>query len=239
MRNPNWTAAGVALTAILAIAGCSRSQSPNPGSQAPGEAGVAGQTNPTPYAGETSPGEPFQKPNQGTEVRTLPAGQRLEVVFLDDVSSARNKAGDSFRARVNSDVSSNGSVVVPAGSVIVGTVTEAVPLNKRFGGRSKLAVTFDRLELPSGRSVPIDARLARQGSSETKKDVAEVLGGAVAGAFAGRVLKGRGAARIGAVVGAAAGTAVAMTTKGANVSIPSGTDVTLTLRSPVDVPVTL
>ncbi len=306
MKNRNWTGAGIALAAILAIAGCNRSSSPSPDSAtqppseqpAPGEPGVTGSnpdttqqpgtnpaapwthtrstsssarstsgssetqnepiavppsnpsdtTTPPPPANQSSPGawEPPSAatstapgPTQGTAVRSLPAGQTIEVVFLDDVSSAKNKTGDSFRARVASDVMANGAVAVPAGSVVVGTVTEAVPLNKHFGGQSKLAVNFDRLQLPSGQSVPIDATLAKQGKNETHKDVATVLGGAVAGAVAGRVLKGKQAARIGAVVGAAAGTAVAMTNKGAEVSIPSGTDMTLTLRSPADVPVPL
>lgn len=125
----------------------------------------------------------------------------------------------------------DGIAVIPAGSVVVGSVTEAVPL-KKIGGQAKLALEFNKLELTSGRSAPIDASFAEQGKSETGKDAATIGGAAAGGALLGRILskndKTKGTV-LGAIVGAAAGTAVASKTKGQEVEIPAGTVITLKL----------
>jgi len=170
-------------------------------------------------------------------VKTLPAGTTLDLIFLDGVSSQTSQAGDPFRARVARDVTHDGLVVIPAGSVVAGSVAEAVPL-KKIGGTAKLALTFSAIELTSGSSVDIEATLAEQGKSETKKDAATIGGAAAGGALLGRLVgHGSKGALIGAVVGGAAGTAVAAKTKGEQVEIPVGTERAIQLNRPVDVTV--
>jgi hypothetical protein len=133
----------------------------------------------------------------------------------------------------------DGEVAIPAGSEILGEVTEAVPL-KKVGGQAKLALKFTDLVLPSGATVPIDASFVQQGRSETRKDAATIGGGAAAGAVLGRVLnkgnRSKGAV-IGAIIGAAAGTAIASRTPGEEVVIPVGSVVSLKLDDSVRVKV--
>jgi hypothetical protein len=164
-------------------------------------------------------------------IKTVPAGTAIEVAFLDGVSSKSSQAGDSFRARVAKDVVEDGIVVIPAGSVVVGSVVEAVSL-KKIGGQAKLALEFNKLELTSGRSAPISASFAETGKSETGKDAATIGGATAGGAVLGRMLskgdKGKGTV-LGAIVGAAAGTAIASKTKGEEVEILAGTAITLKL----------
>lgn len=168
---------------------------------------------------------------------TVPAGTVLDVEFTQTVASNTSAAGDSFRARVAQDVTEDGGVVIPAGSEILGQVTEAVPTRK-VGGQAKLALRFTDLVLPSGATVPIDASFVQQGRSETGRDAARIGGGAAAGAILGRVL-GKGnrskGAVIGAIIGAAAGTAIASKTPGEEVVIPAGTAVSLKLDNSVEV----
>jgi hypothetical protein len=46
-----------------------------------------------------------QQPTRtATVMRSVPAGQEVEVVLLDDLSSAVSKPGDSFRASVSQSV---------------------------------------------------------------------------------------------------------------------------------------
>jgi outer membrane lipoprotein SlyB len=174
---------------------------------------------------------PEPPPTREPVMKTVPAGTAIEVAFLDGLSSKASRTGDSFRARVAKDVMLDGIAVIPAGSVVVGSVTEAVPL-KKIGGQAKLALEFNKLELTSGRSAPIDASFAEQGKSETGKDAATIGGAAAGGALLGRILskndKTKGTV-LGAIVGAAAGTAVASKTKGQEVEIPAGTVITLKL----------
>lgn len=166
----------------------------------------------------------------------VPAGTVMEIELVEGLSSQTSEAGDIFRARVSSDVSSDGAVGIPAGSEIVGVVTEAVPLGK-VGGRAKLGLKFTDLILPSGKAVPIDASLVQQGSNETRKDAATIGGAAAGGAILGRVLskkdRSRGAV-IGAIIGAAAG-AVLASRNGEEVVIPGGTRLALKLDDEVEV----
>jgi hypothetical protein len=181
-----------------------------------------------------------QQPTRaGTVMRNLPAGQELQVVLLDDLSSAISKPGDSFRASVSQSVMAEGGVAIPSGAVLRGTVVEAVPLNPKIGGRAKLVLDFDRLELPSGETVPVNATLEQVGKSETAKDAATIAGATAGGAILGRVLKDddrKKGTLIGAVVGAATGTAIAAKTQGQEVQMVSGTAVTLKLTDSVSVP---
>ena len=170
-------------------------------------------------------------------VKTVPAGTAIELIVLDGLSSQTSQAGDTFRARVARDVTHDGLVVIPAGSVVHGSVTEAVPL-KKIGGTAKLSLVFSKIDLTTGSSVAIEASLAQQGKSETKKDAATIGGAAAGGALLGKLLgHGGKGALIGAVVGGAAGTAVAAKTKGEQVEIPVGTEMTIDLNRPVDVTV--
>lgn len=168
---------------------------------------------------------------------TVEAGTVFSVELLERLSSESSRPGEIFRARVTGDVRQDGRVVIPAGSEVVGEVTEAVPLRK-VGGRAKLAVRFTDLVLPTGSSVPIDASFVGQGRSETGRDAATIGGAAAGGAILGRVLnkgdRSKGAV-IGAILGAAVGTAVASRTPGEEVTFDDGAVVDLKLDAPVEV----
>lgn len=168
---------------------------------------------------------------------TVPAGTDLQVELLEGLASDTTRAGETFRARVASDVRTDGSVAIPEGSEVVGVVDEAVPLRK-VGGRAKLALRFTDVVLPSGATVPIHASLVQQGRSETKKDAATIGGAAAGGAILGRILnrhdKSKGTV-VGAILGAAAGTAIASKTPGEEVIIPEGTVLKLNLDNAVDI----
>ena len=183
------------------------------------------------------PAPPDVAPAPQPIVKTVPAGTTVDVVFLDALSSETANPGDSFRARVTHDVVQDGIVVIPAGSTVAGSVTEAVPL-KKIGGTAKLALEFSKLELPSGGTADIDASLVEQGKSETKKDAATIGGATAGGALLGKIIGKKGkSALIGAAVGAAAGTAIAAKTHGEQVEIPVGTEMTLHLDRPTHVTV--
>lgn len=166
----------------------------------------------------------------------VPAGTVMEVELLEGLSSQTTKPGEIFRARIASDVGTDGTVGIPAGAEVLGVVTEAVPLGK-VGGQAKLGLKFTDLVLPSGKTIPIDASLVQQGRSETRRDAATIGGAAAGGAILGRVInrkdRSRGAV-IGAIIGAAAG-AVLASRNGEEVVIPEGTRLDLKLDDDVEV----
>jgi hypothetical protein len=161
----------------------------------------------------------------------IPAGTVLDVAFIDSVSSVESQPGDPVRVRVVSDIIQNDIAAIPAGSVVSGTVTEAKSL-KKIGGRALVGVEFTTLELTSGRTAAIHTTFSERGKSETKKDAATIGGATAGGALLGRIIKDDDKSKgtlIGAVVGAAAGTAIAAKTEGEEVLITSGTRVNLEL----------
>jgi type IV secretory pathway VirB10-like protein len=198
---------------------------------------------PEPAASEPAPSfDPAPAPEPAREeprtvAMTVPAGTRLEVELTRSLASNTSSPGDAFRARVSEDVVQDGLVVIPRGSEILGEVTEAVPL-KRVGGQARLALKLTDLVLPSGRTVPVQASFLQEGRNETRRDAATIGGVTAGGAILGRILnkgdRSRGSI-IGALIGAAAGTAIASKTPGEEVVIPEGSAVTLRLDDAVQV----
>ena len=195
---------------------------------------------PAPEAEETEPArepEPEPEPEVSTVSVSVPAGTTFAAELQDTLSSATSRVGDTFRARIAGDVVDNGEVVIPAGSEVVGEVTEVVALRK-VGGKARLAVRFTDLVLPSGSTVPIRATLTQEGRSETGRDAATIGGGAAGGAVLGRVLSKKDRSKgalIGAIIGAAAGAVIAARTPGEEATIPQGTVVNVELRDSVQV----
>ncbi len=179
------------------------------------------------------------EPAERTVVLRLPAATPIEVEFQDFLSSEASLVGDRFRASVVRDVLQDGVVAIPAGSEVLGTVSSVVA-QKKIGGQQLLALSFDRVELPSGQSVGIQAVLEAEGRSQKKKDAATIGGSAAGGAVLGRVLSRKGkSAAIGAILGAAVGAAVASTNAGDPVIIEPGSFAELLLEIPIHVTVNL
>lgn len=176
-------------------------------------------------------------PAYRTVVYTLPTATNLEVEFLDGLSSETNQVGDTFRTSVTRDVLQDGRVVIPAGSSVLGSVTAVTPA-KKIGGQASIELRFDRIELLSGETMPVQATLTEVGKSQAGKDTGTIGGSAVGGAVLGRLLskkdKGKGTV-VGAAVGAAVGTAIAAGNKNDPVEIPEGTISNLSLDTSLDV----
>jgi len=167
---------------------------------------------------------------------TVPSGTSFDVELTKGLASNTSAVGETFRAKIASDISSDGVVVIPGGSEVVGVVTDAVGLG-RVGGQAKLAIKFTDLVLPSGSTVPIHASLVQKGRDETKRSAAVIGGSAAGGAILGRILSGNNRTKgtiVGALVGALAGAAVAAKT-GQEVVIPEGTVLRLQLDDSVRV----
>jgi hypothetical protein len=206
---------------------------------APGTAGAPGRA-----GAPDEPGpEPAPLPAAESRERQLaaplavPAGTAFEVEFTRGLASNASSVGETFRARVLSDLRVDGGIAVPAGSEVLGVVTEAVAA-RRIGGQAKLSVKFTDLVLPSGSTVPLHASFLEQGPSRAGRDAATIGGSTAGGALLGRILgsgsRGRGTI-IGALVGAAVGTAIASKTAGEEVVIPEGSVVSLKLDEALEV----
>lgn len=195
------------------------------------------KTTTTSSSGTSAPAAHAPAPKPEPVVKTLVTGTDIAVELQDAASSKTNQVGDTLHARVTKDVAIDGLVAIPQGAVAVGTVTEAVPV-KKIGGAASLGVRFDKLQLPDGKEIVIEASIHEKAKSETGKDAGTIAGATAGGALLGRLLSKHDKTKgtiIGAAVGAAAGTGAAVATKGKEVEFAPGTAFTLKLEAPTDV----
>jgi hypothetical protein len=164
----------------------------------------------------------------------LGVGAQFDMAATDTISSRTAKAGDVFTARVVEDVkNAAGQVVIPAGSVVNGSVTAVKPApNPRTPGTLTLSVTSVTV---GGNTYPIEGSIdsvetTHKGRGVTTGDAAKVGAGAVAGAVLGRVIGGnKKGTIIGGVVGGIAGAGVASSTKDSDIVLPAGAHIIVRL----------
>lgn len=223
--------------------------------------GFGAQTgyNPPPqYGGPPQYGAPPQGYRHG-RVAYAPAGLVINAVLSTSISTQVARAGDLIQANVSNPISL-GDSQIPAGSVLIGTVTDAK--NGRYLGLAgRLGMQFNRLRTPDGIETPISAHLTGQiGSYEDKDGNGQIAGetwkrkavqaglrggagaglGAALGTGVGAIAGGgRGAGRgawSGAAIGGGVGVAQSvLLRKGRDVTIQSGTPIQVQLDAPVTV----
>lgn len=173
---------------------------------------------------------------------TVPAGTHVDMTVNQELSSRKNKPGDTFTASVAQDiVDAAGAVVIPSGSKVNGSIVAVKPApNRRTPGT--LTVALSTIEA-NGKTFPIRATIDSVNHQYEKqsingRDAAKVGIGAAAGAVVGQVLsKNTKGTVIGAVVGGIAGAGVAAETKDMDIVIPDGSHIIATVTEPMTVAV--
>jgi hypothetical protein len=166
---------------------------------------------------------------------TLPAGTVLAVSLETGVGSATSNVEDGVRARVIRPVRIRGREAIPEGATLAGSVTEATRSGK-VKGRARVALRFTTLAIPGRDEYAIRTRaVVREARATKKKDAAKIGVGAAAGAVVGGIVGGGKGAAVGSAVGGGAGTAVVLSQRGEEVSLPAGTTLTVRLAAPAAV----
>src|SRR5216684_612380 len=144
---------------------------------------------------------------------SLSSGTTIEAALSSPVDARKNKEGDQVVARTTQAVKSDGQVVIPKGSRLVGHVTQA-KAKAKGESQSALGIVFDRAVLKNGQEVPlhvvIQALAAAEGSASTPLGAADTMGSAGgsgrAGSSGGGVVSGVGSTA-GSTAGAVTSTA--------------------------------
>lgn len=167
MRNPTLPL-GVSLFLLLAqgqsLSAASEPQEP----QATGQ-----QQNPPTTPPQAAPSQPAPTPSSSDTAKTLLPGQFIlqdatpvKLRLSRNVSSADAHEGESVDFEVLEDVAANGIVVIPKGSIAIGTVTEAQP-KRRMGRAGKLEIVLDYVRLADTEKAAIRAVKEAKGGSHT------------------------------------------------------------------------
>jgi uncharacterized protein YcfJ len=171
---------------------------------------------------------------------TIASGTRLDLTINDELSSRKNKAGDTFTAKVYQDVRDPaGNVVIEEGSTVNGVVVAVMPAPiRRTPGTLTLALTTVETV---GRTFPISATIDSVQTEHRRqpidtRDAGKVAVGAAAGAVVGQVIsKNTKGTVIGAVVGGIAGAGVAAETKDLDIVLPDDAHIMVTITSPLKI----
>ena len=181
-------------------------------------------------------------PSGGTSnKRTLAIGTRVEAEIQDSLSSRVNKAGETLRATVTSDVKNvHDVVVIPAGSSVVLTIVQLDPGNDQIRPEGRLALAVNSVTV-NGDVHAVTADLEPvthhlQGRGITKDEAARIGAGTVIGAVAGQVIgKNTKSTVVGGAAGAIVGTAVALHYAYRDVIVSRGTPIVFTLTQALSV----
>jgi len=190
----------------------------------------------TPVAAPAAPAAPPAPPAPPkVEYRTLkvPANTPLALQLVTPLSSETTTVETPVSARLKQAVNVDGLTVLPAGTVLHGSVTEVEP-SGRVKGKSHLAFAFTQATVAGAKEKLHTAPLVFEGESTKGKDAAKIGVGAGVGAVIGGILGGGSGAAKGAAIGGGAGTGVVLATKGAEVTLAEGTDLAATLADPFE-----
>jgi len=148
-------------------------------------------------------------------------GSVFHVVLAKNVDAKKNKVGDEVTTTIVEDLKSNGEVMIPKNSRVVGHITQ-IQAHSKEHPESQLAIAFDRLVIKDGAEIPLSASIqavaapetAPSGDSEKSSidsgETGDSMGGTIA-ASGGRSgppsSGGGGRSSTGGVAGTAAGNA--------------------------------
>ena len=239
---------------ILALGGCAKTKqeavtttsdslvAANPQEQAPGT--PTPQTTyeqPAPQATAPAPAprthprtHPAPSPAPAVRGTTVPSGTSVAVTINTRVSSETAKAGDTWTGVVKDDVMIDGRTVIPAGSTVTGTVTAATPASHEAKASLDFAMSSVNVE---GHSYHVSGGTeAIVAGSVRARNLGAIAGSAAAGAIIGKAVSGSGkGALIGGLLGGAAATGAVAKSKGYQVVIKEGTNITFTTNESVSI----
>jgi hypothetical protein len=188
--------------------------------------------------------KPAAKPNVveqpkavSTPMVRIPEGTTFTIVLTDPISTAKNKAGDTFTGSLAGPIVVNGETVVDKGATVRGRVVEAEG-SGRVKGTASIVLTLTSI-VAGEKAYPIATQpFAADAETSRKRDAGLIGGAAGVGAAIGALAGGKGGAAKGALIGGAAGTGAVLATKGREVEFDSESKLTFALQKDVSIPKT-
>jgi len=222
---------------LFALLGCSKkpadtaSNSAAQNTTAPSDDSAAG--NATSLQPTSAAPEPVPVPAPPQPV-IVPVGTTFTVKLGEALGSKLSSTGDSFRAKLASDIAVDGNTVIPAGASVRGKVVNAQPLGKLKGG-ALLEIRLTSITVNGMDQSLTTSSISRTQKGKGKRTAAMAGGGTAFGAIVGGLAGGGKGAAIGALAGGGAGTAGAAYTGNNDIVLPSSSALSFKLRSSLTV----
>jgi hypothetical protein len=161
----------------------------------------------------------------------LASSTPFNATLSTPVDSKKSKPGDAVTARTTENVKSDGKIVLPKSTKLVGHITQA-SARAKGDSESALAIAFDRAILKNGQELPLNVAIqamasAQMSASATEADL-DTMGNA------GTSAAGSGMARSRGAVGSVSSTAGSAVPSVTNTAAAVGGAGDATLHSTVD-----
>jgi len=148
--------------------------------------------------------------SQAAAASQLQSGTAVHATLNKPVDARKAKPGDQIVARTTEDIKSNGQVVIPRGSKLVGHVTD-VQARGEGQAESQLGLAFDHAVLKNGTQLPVSLGLQAVGSASQSlqaEDDSMMSAGSIGGATSAGARTGGGlVGGVGATTGGVLNTA--------------------------------
>jgi len=254
----NLSTTGVILAVLVVIAGCGSRQTEQAMDTStdsllaaspiePGPADLAPQTEyeqpqepspeapaaPAPKRRATTPTPRPQtpKPAPVDPGVTVPEGTAIKVAVDAEISSETAQPGDTWTGVVREPVVIGTAAPIPAGSVVHGEITGSLAAER--GNRAVLVLAVKSITVGSTQhAVPAGTDSIIAGSPRAR-NLGAIAGGTAAGALIGKAVGGNKGALIGGLLGGGAATGAVAKSKGYQVVLKPGTELTFTVSRSV------
>jgi TolA-binding protein len=187
----------------------------------------------TPSTSTTTPSTPTTTATRSSSSDSLeiPVGTEIDVRLQNSLNSGTAQVEDRFEGTTLTDLSVDGRVAIPSGSVFRGVVTAVEPAT-RTNRTARMTVSFDQVTI-NGRSYPIRGTVTQAIEGEgIRGEAGRTAAGAGVGAIIGGILGGFKGALAGILIGGG-GTIAA--TEGKEVELPQGSVLRVRMDSPVQI----
>ena len=201
--------------------------------QPPQEPAAKPPPTPAPKPRAESPRPPAESPkpapvNPGV---TVPEGTPIKVTLDAQISSETAQPGDTWTGVVKEPVVIGTAAPIPAGSIVHGVITGSLAAER--GNRATLVLAVKSITVgDTEHSVPAGTDSIIAGSPRAR-NLGAIAGGAAAGALIGKAIGGNKGALIGGLLGGGTATGVVAKSKGYQVVVKPGTELTFTVNHSV------
>lgn len=259
MRLRTWTILSLALVLTVALSGCGKKQAadmtladstafaanptesttadltpqgtvPEPTPEAAPPPATKPAAKPKATAPKTSPTPQAPAPAPGI---TVPSGTAIVITLDKPISSETAKVGDTWTGVVKTSIVVDEKTVIPAGSTVEGTITAAKPAAK--GDRALLDLSITSLGVDGAHYAATATTPAVEAGSTRARNLGAIAAGTGAGALVGGAIGGKKGAVIGGLIGAAGSGAGVAASKGYQVVLKEGTELTFNTTSAVKI----
>ena len=150
-------ASSVAQSAQTGTAGSASAQTSAPARRSSAQGKVSASTSGT--------AKVSSKTGKAASSSPLKSGTTIQAELVKPIDAKNSKVGDEVIAKTTQDVKSDGKVLVPAGSRLVGRIM-GVRLQNSEQTVSKVGIAFNRAILKSGKEIPVALSIQAIGSSQ-------------------------------------------------------------------------